>query len=72
MRYVHCPFWFGNNALIEASGMAVDAFARAIIGMYSIFLGSALLELALAAAGCPWVEVDNAEQPECAFKVHGF
>ncbi|KAI2504075.1 Vacuole effluxer Atg22-like protein [Fragilaria crotonensis] len=44
LRYDHGP--------VEATGLTLDAYARAYILMSSIFLGPALLQLATDAAGC--------------------
>lgn len=64
---------------LEAYGLAVDAYARATIGMSSIFLGPALLQLAATAAGCPLADTDdNNDQDEgdvyeeCTNTIHGF
>lgn len=57
--------------LVEASGLAVDVYARATLGMSSIFLGPALLELAAAAAGCPVVAQEE-EEEECTNTIYGF
>ena len=38
---------------LEATGLSIDFYARAVVLMSSIFMGPALLELATEAAGCP-------------------
>jgi MFS-type transporter involved in bile tolerance (Atg22 family) len=59
-------FFRYDGAPMGASGLAVDVYARATIGMSSIFLGPALLELASEAAGC------EVEDTECENRVYGF
>jgi hypothetical protein len=60
-------------------GLALDVYARATIGMSSIFLGPALLSLANAAAGCSNSDDRDATNSdtdgtttECTATVYGF
>jgi hypothetical protein len=66
LRYLPRPLRYENFEPIEASGLAVDAYARGTVIMSSMFLGPALLKLASEAAGCK-------SQLECEdAKVYGF
>ena len=69
VKFLTRPFSFGPDAPIEATGAAVDIFARATIGMSAMFLGPALLELASLAAGCPDSETSD---EDCDLTIHGF
>jgi hypothetical protein len=62
---------------LEAYGLAVDVYGRATIGMSSIFLGPALLQLAAIAAGCPSSATSNNDDDddiyeECTNTIYGF
>jgi Vacuole effluxer Atg22 like len=65
---------------LEAYGLAVDDYGRATIGMSSIFLGPALLQLAAIAAGCPSSASNNDNHnnedddiyEECTNTIYGF
>lgn len=85
LNFISYLFGFGDDAPIEATGLSVDIFARATIGMSSMFLGPALIELASEAAGCPKYEHDDnfdnnnvdgnlydAINQECNLRIHGF
>ena len=68
----HAPLWLPQilryeNSPREASGLTIDAIARGPILMSSLFLGPALLDLALKAAGC-----DSTNGEECDNRIYGF
>jgi hypothetical protein len=68
------------NIVRMIHGLAIDVYARATIGMSSIFLGPALLSLANIAAGCDSINNNNNSDGnndtndvvECTNTVYGF
>jgi MFS-type transporter involved in bile tolerance (Atg22 family) len=70
LRCISYLFGFGPDTPIEATGLSIDIFARATVGMSSMFIGPALLQLASDAAGCP--SNDNDSDTECNLRIYGF